>query len=145
VQGVHCRYIAETSQYLTGLRQILYCTPPPHQNYFKPDSFLYCQTEVRKKFPYGKPHDWTINPTANHELDNLTYEGVSKSFRTGRLERELQMVQVSATSVQLYRYFVSHSSEFFHHNPLCYFSTSVYCCKRTFMTQSGNLWIHPHS
>jgi hypothetical protein len=27
-----------------------------------------------------------------------TYEGVSKSFRTGRLERELQMVQLSATS-----------------------------------------------
>jgi hypothetical protein len=25
------------------------------------------------------------------------YEGVSKSFRTGRLERELQMVQFSAT------------------------------------------------
>jgi hypothetical protein len=27
----------------------------------------------------------------------LIYEGVSKSFRTGRLERELQMVQLSAT------------------------------------------------
>jgi hypothetical protein len=27
-----------------------------------------------------------------------TYDGVSKSFRTGRLERELQMVQFSATS-----------------------------------------------
>jgi hypothetical protein len=26
-----------------------------------------------------------------------THEGVSKSFRTGRLERELQMVQLSAT------------------------------------------------
>jgi hypothetical protein len=26
-----------------------------------------------------------------------TYEGVSKSFRTGRLEQELQMVQLSAT------------------------------------------------
>jgi len=25
------------------------------------------------------------------------YEGVSKSFRTGRLERELQMVRLSAT------------------------------------------------
>jgi hypothetical protein len=30
--------------------------------------------------------------------------------------------------VQLYRYFVSQSSEFCRHNPLCYFSTSVYCC-----------------
>jgi hypothetical protein len=26
------------------------------------------------------------------------YEGVSRTFRTGRLERELQMVQISATS-----------------------------------------------
>jgi hypothetical protein len=31
--------------------------------------------------------------------------------------------------VQLYRYFVSQSSEFCCHNPLCCFSTSVYCCK----------------
>jgi len=30
--------------------------------------------------------------------------------------------------VQLYRYFVSQSSEFCRHNPLCWFSTSVCCC-----------------
>jgi hypothetical protein len=30
--------------------------------------------------------------------------------------------------VQLYRYFVRQSSEFCHHNPLCYFSMSVCCC-----------------
>jgi hypothetical protein len=30
--------------------------------------------------------------------------------------------------VQLYRYFVNQSSEFCRHNPLCCFSTSVYCC-----------------
>jgi hypothetical protein len=30
--------------------------------------------------------------------------------------------------VQLYRYSVSQSSEFCRHNPLCCFSTSVYCC-----------------
>jgi hypothetical protein len=34
--------------------------------------------------------------------------------------------------VQLYHYFVSQSSEFCRHNPLCCFSTSVYCCKRIF-------------
>jgi hypothetical protein len=51
------------------------------------------------------------------------YEGVSKIFRTGSLGRELQMVQLSATSC---------SCEFCRHNPLCCFSTSVYCCKRTF-------------
>jgi len=32
----------------------------------------------------------------------------------------------------LYRYFVSRSSEFCHHNPLYCFSTSVYCWKRIF-------------
>jgi hypothetical protein len=30
-------------------------------------------------------------------VETNIYEGVSKSFRTGRLERELQMVQLSAT------------------------------------------------
>jgi len=30
--------------------------------------------------------------------------------------------------VQHYRYFVSQSSEFCRHNPLCCFSTNVYCC-----------------
>jgi hypothetical protein len=30
--------------------------------------------------------------------------------------------------VQLYCYFVSQSSEFCRHNPLCRFSTNVYCC-----------------
>jgi len=34
----------------------------------------------------------------NHEFKGCNrYEGVSKSFRTGSLERELQMVQPSAT------------------------------------------------
>jgi len=28
----------------------------------------------------------------------------------------------------LYRYLVSQSSKFYRHNPLCCFSTSVYCC-----------------
>jgi hypothetical protein len=34
--------------------------------------------------------------------------------------------------MQLYRYFVSQSSDFCRHNPLCCFSTSVYYCKRIF-------------
>jgi len=38
--------------------------------------------------------------------------------------------------VQLYRYFVSQSSEFCPHNPLYYFSTSVHCCKRIFVIDS---------
>jgi hypothetical protein len=62
----------------------------------------------------------------------LTYEGVSKSFRTGRLARELQMVQLSATRCSCITIFFSQSSEFCRHNPLCYFSTNVCCCKRIF-------------
>jgi hypothetical protein len=34
--------------------------------------------------------------------------------------------------VQLHRYFVNQSSEFFRHNPFCCFSTNVYCCKHIF-------------
>jgi len=34
--------------------------------------------------------------------------------------------------MQLHRYFVSQSSEFCRHNPLCCFLTSVYYCKRKF-------------
>jgi hypothetical protein len=52
------------------------------------------------------------------------YEGVSKSFRTGRLERELEWY--SCHWMQLYRCFVSQSSEFCRHKPLCCFSTNVY-------------------
>jgi hypothetical protein len=48
------------------------------------------------------------------------YEDISKSFWTGRLERELQMVQLSATRC-------SQSGEFCRHNLLFCFS-SVYCC-----------------
>jgi len=55
----------------------------------------------------------------------LLYEGVSKSSRTGRLEREVQMVQLSANKCG-YITFVSQSSEFCRHNPLCCFSSSFY-------------------
>jgi hypothetical protein len=48
------------------------------------------------------------------------YNGVSKSFRTGRLERELQMVRFSAPGA-VGRFFMSQSSEFCSHNSLCYF------------------------
>jgi len=37
--------------------------------------------------------------------------------------------------VQLYRYFMSQSSEFCRHKPLCCFSASVYCCKHIFLYQ----------
>jgi hypothetical protein len=72
------------------------------------------------------------------------HENVSKSFRTGRLERELQMVQLSATRCNC-RYFVSQSSEFCSHNS-CIASQRVYIVVVYFvMTQSGNFWIHPRT
>jgi hypothetical protein len=45
--------------------------------------------------------------------------------------------------MQLQHYFVSQSSEICPHNPLCCFSTSVYCY--FVMIQSGNFWIHPRT
>jgi hypothetical protein len=76
-------------------------------------------------FSLNFPHPPSLN-FISHSY--VLYESVSKSFRTGRLERELQMVQLSA----MYRYFVSQSSEFCRHNPLCCFSTSGYCCRGIF-------------
>jgi hypothetical protein len=76
-------------------------------------------------------------------LLDIMCEGVSKSFRTGHLERGNGTALCHY--VQLYRYFVSHSSEFCRHGPLCCFSTSVYCCLLFISsTQSGNFWIYPH-
>jgi hypothetical protein len=40
------------------------------------------------------------------------------------------------SSLQLHCYFMSQSGEFYRHNPLCCFSTSVYCCKHIFRYDS---------
>jgi hypothetical protein len=56
----------------------------------------------------NKIDDWELKSVESEFHENLTiisgiirerqtYEGVSKSFRTGRLERELQIVPLSAT------------------------------------------------
>jgi hypothetical protein len=64
------------------------------------------------------------------------YEGVSKSYRTGCLERELQMVHLSATILWV-------SLVNLPPLPFMLFSTSVYfCCIYLLSTQSGNFWIH---
>jgi hypothetical protein len=62
---------------------------------------------VRHEFDYPQGKCVFSSPTTfrlrtehtSHRFNILkyTYEGVSKSFRTGRLERELQIVQLSAT------------------------------------------------
>jgi hypothetical protein len=75
--------------------------------------------------------------------DILVYEGVSKSFRTGRLEWELQMVQLSATRRRgiaiLWVSLVSFAAV-----TLCVASQWVFIVVVYFvMTQSGNFWILP--
>jgi hypothetical protein len=73
------------------------------------------------------------------------YEGVSKSFRTGRLERELQMVQLSATRFTciaiLWVRLVSFAAI-----TLCIASQRVFIVVVVVyfvITRSGNFWINP--
>jgi hypothetical protein len=47
--------------------------------------------------PFGVHLPGIMYLCAALKIDSAVYGGVSKSFRTGRLERELQMVQLSAT------------------------------------------------
>jgi hypothetical protein len=71
------------------------------------------------------------------------YEGVSKSFRTGSLERELQMVQLSATKCSciaiLWVILVSFATITLRvTSQRVFIVVSVYFI----MSQSGNFWIH---
>jgi hypothetical protein len=67
----------------------------------------------------------------NDWLPTFTYKGISKSFRTGRLEREPQMIQLSATRCSciaiLWVSLVSFAAM-----TLCVASQRVYCCKHIF-------------
>jgi hypothetical protein len=68
---------------------------------------------------------------------HTVYDGTSKSFRTGRLERELQMVQLSAPRCSN---LVSLTD-----TTLCVASqqvSNVVCVYFVTETQSGNVWIH---
>jgi hypothetical protein len=72
-----------------------------------------------------------------------TNESVSKSFRTGRLERELQMVKFSATTcsciAMLWVSLVSFAA-----TTICVASQRVFIVAViSLSTQSGNFWIHP--
>jgi hypothetical protein len=64
------------------------------------------------------------------------YKGVSKSFRTGRLERELQTVQLAILWVSLVSFVAV---------TLCIASQCVFVVVSVHfvMTQSGNFWIYP--
>jgi hypothetical protein len=73
----------------------------------------------------------------------LLCESVSKSFRTGRLELELQMVQLSATRcscIAISRFSLGSFAAI----TLCVASQRVFVvCFYFVMNQSGNFWIHP--
>jgi hypothetical protein len=58
---------------------------------------IFCQILQVHSTGYKEPP--TITETEPEAIEDFTipYEGVSKSFRTGPVERELQMVQLSAT------------------------------------------------
>jgi hypothetical protein len=72
------------------------------------------------------------------------YGGVSKGFRTGRLDRELQMVQLSATRCSCLAILWVSLVSFAAIN-LCVSSERVIPKISVFFdtTESGNFWIHP--
>jgi hypothetical protein len=78
------------------------------------------------------------------ETFGYTYEGISESFRTGRLERELQMVQLSATRCTfiaiLWVSLVSFAAI-----TLCVASQRVFVVFISLSTQSGNFWLYPRT
>jgi hypothetical protein len=75
---------------------------------------------------------------------HLLYTKVSKSFRSGGLEQELQMVQLSA-SMCSYIAILWVSLGSFAAITLCVASQRVFIVVVIYfvMTQSGNFWIHP--
>jgi hypothetical protein len=76
-----------------------------------------------------------------HKLTE-TSEGVSKSFRTGHLEREMQMIQLSATRCCCIA-ILSVSLVSFAATTLYVASQQVFIVVVYFvMTQSGDFWIH---
>jgi hypothetical protein len=84
----------------------------------------------QRKIMLTPPPTNTSHFTAGRYVQTgFSYEGVSKSFGTGRLARELWYSSLPLG--ELYHYFMSQSSKLCRHNPLCCFSTSV-CCKRIF-------------
>jgi len=70
------------------------------------------------------------------------FEGVSKSLRTSRLERELQMIQHCSTRCScvaiLWVTLVSFVAK-----TLCVASQRVFIVVDFIMIKSGNFWIHP--
>jgi hypothetical protein len=73
-------------------------------------------------------------------LGSKTYEGVSRSFRTGRLRRELDMVHLSATRCSCIAIFLTNVVSFA--AIILYVASQRVCVVISLSTQSGNFWIH---
>jgi hypothetical protein len=73
-----------------------------------------------------------------------TYKGVSKSFRTDRLQRELQMLQPSATKCSCIAIFWVSIVSFAAITFLLLLNECLFLLLFiSLSTQSGNFWIHP--
>jgi hypothetical protein len=77
----------------------------PLQNHTHTQARTHYFTDGRHRLESRPRHQllWIVRGQTDQRADRFQflpahYEGVSKTFRTGRLERELQMVQISATS-----------------------------------------------
>jgi hypothetical protein len=78
---------AESSETLVPYRDTTRCQNPEYLGYVPVE----CE-------PGKLPAPTQSIPSITQRLNACkSYEGVFKSFRTGRLEREMQMVQLSAT------------------------------------------------
>jgi hypothetical protein len=74
--------------------------------HIKPWRYHYLRCRLKEEFilfksvniPKRTPNSWVnVATRISVSTKKLSYEGVTKSFRTGRLEQELQMVQLSPT------------------------------------------------
>jgi hypothetical protein len=130
----HCSVLTPT---IGSLTSCMYCLPVLSFSTFITLNcfwFLFHILSLFQDFQYYYHLLWL------HYLRHL-YEGVSKSFWTGHLEWELQMVQLSATRcscIAMSR--VSLVS--FAIITLCVASQWVFIVHFV-MTQCGNFWIHP--
>jgi hypothetical protein len=99
--------------------------------------------QPRGRDPKSEPPKHAAGVPTNRRR-SLQYDGESKSFRTGLLERELQMAQIFATRysfiVILWVSLVSFAAIIlFVASQRVIPKVSIYFV----MTQSGNFWIHP--
>jgi hypothetical protein len=117
------------------------CFPHTWVNYLDFDLHHFRNVILTSSVPFKQIRDAHSSGRKTHVpvASRKHYEGVTKRFGTGRLERELQMVQLCATWCScitiLWVSLVSFAAI-----TLCVASERVFI---SLSTQSGNFWIHP--